>query len=267
MMPEIGLAVSAVLLGVAAIAAGLALFQARRLWDFVAVSARTAGAVALAVSLGLSVIAEGAWSPFDTRQMVLGMVLAMLAIHLILSWRFRAGNGGPVVDLLALVFVLLATFVVQPAAPPETCVHRAGAFQAQWLLYLLGGGAVLVAGAASLTLALRKGSGQHAREFRTPNQAALYNLLMEAIVWGLAALGGGLTVGAWWAWRALGGITTGDPREVWMAITWLVAAMSLLAWQLESRKGRWAAGLAVAATACMLFGLLFVIELRQLAGV
>lgn len=267
MMPEIGLAVSAVLLGVAAIAAGLALFQARRLWDLVAVSARTAGAVALAVSLGLSVIAEGAWSPFDTRQMVLGMVLAMLAIHLILSWRFRAGNGGPVVDLLALVLVLLATFVVQPAAPPETCVHRAGAFQAQWLLYLLGGGAVLVAGAASLTLALRKGSGQHAREFRAPNQAELYNLLTEAIVWGLAALGGGLTVGAWWAWRALGGITTGDPREVWMAITWLVAAMSLLAWQLESRKGRWAAGLAVAATACMLFGLLFVIELRQLAGV
>jgi ABC-type transport system involved in cytochrome c biogenesis permease subunit len=267
MMLEIWLVVSALLLGLAAIAGGLAIFQERRLWDLIAVGTRTAGTVALAVSLSLAVIAEGAWSPFDWRQMLLSIVLVTLAIHLILSWRFRAGNGGPVVDLLALVLVLLAIFVVRPGVSPQTCVQGAWPFQIQWILYLLGSGAVLAAGSASLTLALRRGLGQRARDLRASNRAALYNMLLEAIVWGLVALGSGLTVGVWWAWRALGSVTSGDPREAWMAITWLVAAMSLLAWQLETRRGRWAAGLAVAATTCMLFGLLFVTGLRQIVGV
>jgi hypothetical protein len=42
--------------------------------------------------------------------------------------------------------------------------------------------------------------------------------------------------------------------------------MSLLAWQLDGRKGRWAAGLALVAAVAVLVGLLFPVDL-SLVGI
>ena len=51
-----------------------------------------------------------------------------------------------------------------------------------------------------------------------------------------------------------------------MAVAWLTAAMSLLAWQLDGRRGRWAAGLALVAAAAVLVGLFFPVGL-SLVGI
>jgi ABC-type transport system involved in cytochrome c biogenesis permease subunit len=266
MMPELWLAVSALLLGLAAMAGGLAIFKVPWQWDLIAVGARVVGTVALAVALGLTASAEGEWSPYNSRQVILSLILAMLVIHQILAWHLRIGSAGPIADLVALVLIPVAVFAVQADAPPLACMQRAGPFQAQWALYLLGGGGVLVAGSAGLMLAFGTGKGGHGRDLQLPNRTALYNLLIQAMFLGLVALGGGLTMGVWWAWVASGGLSGGDPRQVWMAITWLAAAMSLLAWQLDAHRARWAGGLAVVAAGSMLFGLLFLVDLQQIVG-
>jgi ABC-type transport system involved in cytochrome c biogenesis permease subunit len=91
--------------------------------------------------------------------------------------------------------------------------------------------------------------------------------LTQAIFLALVALGSGLTVSVWWAWQTAGTLTAGDPREIWMAVTWLTAAMSLVAWQLEGHRGRWAAGLALAAALYVGFGLVFLTYLQSLLGI
>jgi hypothetical protein len=57
-------------------------------------------------------------------------------------------------------------------------------------------------------------------------------------------------------------LTSGDPREGWVFVAWLVAAMSMLARRLGKRWGRWTAGLAVLAAAIAAFGLLVIVELQ-----
>ncbi len=46
-----------------------------------------------------------------------------------------------------------------------------------------------------------------------------------------------------------------------MAVAWLITAASLLAWKLDGRRGRWAAGLALAAAVAVLVGVLFPADL------
>lgn len=266
MMPEIWVGVAAGLLGLAAVAGGLVAFKVARRWEPIVIGARAAGLAVLAVALGLVVIGQGEWTPFDLRQMVLGLVVAMLLIHMGLAWRLRIGSAGPAVDVVALVLILIVLVAIQTGAPLLRCVQRAFPFQAQWVLYVLGGGAVLVAGSAGLVLALRKATVRRGREPYLPSPASLYDLLTQAIYLALVALGGGLTVSVWWAWRAVGAWPGGDPRETWMAITWLLAAMSLLAWRLEGRRGRWVVGLAEMAAASVLFGLLILADLQRILG-
>jgi ABC-type transport system involved in cytochrome c biogenesis permease subunit len=267
MTPEIWGAVAAFLLAIAAVAGGMALFKTRGRWVAVAVGARAAGTASVAVALGLAVVVQGEWWPFETRQVVLGLVLAMLSIQMVLSWRLRIGSGGPVADVVAVALILVGTFLFRRDVPPLTCAQRAAAFWTQWILLLLGGGGVLVAGSAGLMLALRKGLAGRGRGPRRPKRGELYNLLTQAIFLALVALGGGLTVSVWWAWQTGGTLTGGDPREVWMAITWLAAAMSQLAWQLEGHRGRWAAGLALVAASSVVFGLVLLTQLQSLLGI
>lgn len=266
MAPEIWGLGAAFLLGVAAVAGGLALFNTRRQWAWVAVGARAAGTVFVAAALGLAVLAQGEWSPLDSQQVVTGLVLAMLAAQMVLTWRLRSGSGGPVVDVMAVALILAGTFLLRPDAPPLTYAQKAVAFRAQWVLFLLGAGCVLAAGSAGLMLALRRGLARQGRGFGQPTPGDLHNLLTQGIFLALVFLGGGLVLGVWWAWQTMGSLTGGDPRELWMAAIWLAAAMSQLAWQLEGQRGRWAAGLALAATSGVVLCLVLLPQMQSLLG-
>jgi ABC-type transport system involved in cytochrome c biogenesis permease subunit len=99
-----------------------------------------------------------------------------------------------------------------------------------------------------------------------PHRADLHVFLRQATQLALVALGSGFTVGAWWAWRTWGTQASGDPKEVWLAIAGLFAAMSWLARCMGRRWGRWTAGLALAAAAITIAGLLLVSNLQGLPG-
>lgn len=275
MTPEFWVIAAAILLGLAAASSGLTVFAVRGRWALVAVCARGAGAAALAVALGVTVIGQGQWSPFDLRLIMLSLVLAMLVAHLVLAWHLRISTAASAVDVVALALILVQALPSQQAASPMTiCIHHTVPFQAQWILFMLGGGGVLAAASAGLMLLaqakVRTGHGRNPELRPIPLRSARgarSDLLIQGTFLGLVALGTGLAVSAWWSWQTMGTTISGDPREIWMAITWLVAAMSLLAWQLEKRRGWWATGLAGVAAACLLFGLLAYANLQHLLGI
>jgi hypothetical protein len=271
MVPEVGGIVAAFLFSVAAVAGGLALFRVRGPWELVAIGARVAGTVAVAIALISAMATQGEWSPFNPWQVALSLILAMSGVQLLLAWRLGLGSAGPLVDLVALALLLLthpsAPWAVVPFEPVPfllSCTQRTLPFQVQWALFLLGSGSLLAAGSAGLMLALCRVLAERAPRLKLPPLAGWVDLLIQSTFLALVAVGGGLTLGAWWAWQAVGRLTAGDSREAWMALVWLLAATSLAAWQLERHRARWAAGFAGLAAAMVLFGLLALVELQAL---
>jgi len=226
-------------------------------------AARAASLLPLAAALGLAVLAHGEPSPFDLRQLALGLGLALVLAGLALAWRHGTAGAGPVQDLVALSLVLAAVLAIRPGGTLLTCVQRSLPFGAYWGLFVLGSGGLLLAGGTALDLglaALVPGS-----ERRLPRTDA-YRQLAGAAFLGLAAVGGGLAISACWSWRMAGSLLSGDPRQTWLGATWLVAGMGLLAWPLERRGPRVAAVLAVVAAVMALVGLLAIPELQRLWG-
>jgi hypothetical protein len=256
MMPEIDVALAAFFLAVAAIAGGLTTVRVSGRWDLVVTGARAAAAMVVAAALIYAATVQGEWTPLDPYQMLLGLLFAMLATHLVLAWRLRIRDTGPAVDVVALVLLLGGAFALQPETIALSCFQRALVYHVQWGLLLLGGGSVLVAGNAGLMAALHRISTNRGWNVQLPDRADLYDLLTQALFLALVALGGGLTVSVWWAWRTVGTLATGDLHLVWLVIACLIAGMSLLAWQLEAHRERWVAGLATLASAVVLLGLL-----------
>jgi ABC-type transport system involved in cytochrome c biogenesis permease subunit len=262
MAPEMWGALAALLLAIAAVARGLALFRVRGRWELLAICARAGAAMALAVAVVLAAVTHGQWSPFDLWQVTLSLSLAILSVYVALAWRFRIDAAEPIVDLLALALILIGMLAIRPGGPFVPCLQQAWPFSVQWVLFLTGGGGSMVAGSAGLTLILaRRGWPLH-----WPRPADSYLLLRQAAMLALVFLGGGLIVSMWWAWQAEGTLTSSDPREVWMAITCLIATMSLSVQHLQRRWERWAAGLAVLAATAVMVGFLAVIDLRRLLG-
>lgn len=257
MTPEIWVVIAVVFLALAAVASGLVLFSIRGPWDAVTLGARMVALAILIVALVMSAIGQGRWSAAEPQQAMLGLIVMMLVVHLTLAWRLGAGSAGPVVDIVSLVLGLVTVIAIEPGTPGLVCVQQSPLSQAYWVLFSLGGGSVLVACTAGLTLALRKLLQWRGGHPRLPGQILLHGLLAQATVLALVALGSGLVISAWWAWRASGLPGGGNPRRVWMAVAWLFVATSCLAWQLDSRRGRWAAGLALVAAAAVLVGVLF----------
>jgi hypothetical protein len=265
-------------LAVAAVVQGSALRRSgpgRRRWEWLATGARCGGSAALTAAIILAAIAHGQWSPSDLRQVILGLALAILVVYLGLAWSSGASSAGPVVDLVTLVLILVDVIVVWPGGPLLTSAQATVPFQVQWTLFLLGGGAVTVAGSAGLMLVLQPARPGSGNDLRWMHATGTHILLRQATSVALLALGSGLAVSVWWAWRTVGFLTDGDPRVGWVAITWLAAAMSELAWWWDRRSpvsdegggaGRWAAGLAIVAAAGLLFGLLAVMDLRHFLG-
>jgi hypothetical protein len=255
-----------VLLGLAAVSGGLEMAVLRGRWKTVVLVSRVAALAALVVALVPAAIVHGHWSAADPRQAMLGLVAAMVVIHLVLAWRLGAGTAGPVIDLVAIVLSLVSVFVVDAGSPGFICVQLPALYQAQWILLSVGGGSVMVAACASLMLLLRKGLSSRDWGLTFPGWGLLYGLLAQTAVLALVALGSGLFIGAWWAWRTSGTLGSDSARGVWMAVTWLITAMSLLAWQLDTRRSRWAAALVLVAATAMLIGLLLPVDLR-VAGI
>jgi len=254
-----------ILLALAALARSLAMAGRHGPWGLIATAARGAAGVALLAALILTAWVQGRWSPYDMRQVALGLALATVGLHLALTRQPPIGDAGPLADLVALALAAVG-LALRPGGPALTLAQRTALFYARWVLFLVGAGAVTVAGSAGLTLALSVGMTRHNPAVRRPPRVGLYGLLTAATSLALVMLGGGLAVSTWQAWRTVGLLSSGDPREGWMAITWLVAANSLLAWRLEKRPGRWAAALAVLAAMAALLGLFLVMEVRRLLG-
>jgi len=175
---------------------------------------------------------------------------------LVLAWRVGAGSAGPVVDIVALALSLLIVIVFEGSAQGLACGPQSPLPQATWVLFSLGGGSVLVAGSAGLLVAVLGLLVWRGMVPGLRGRIVVYDLLAQATLLGLVALGSGLIISAWWAWRTSGLLADGTPRQVWMAIAWLITAASLLAWQLDRRRAWWAAGLALAASAAALAGML-----------
>ena len=266
MTPEIWAVIAAVLLGIAAVSGGLELAVLRGWWKTVVLGSRVAALAALVVALVAAAIVHGHWSAADPRQAMLALVAAMLAIHLVLAWRLGAGTAGPAMDLAAIVLSLVSAFVIGAGSPGFICVQLPALYQAQWILLSVGGGSVLVAACAGLMLLLRKGLSSRDWELTLPRWSPLHGLLSQAAVLALAALGSGLLIGVWWAWRTSGTLGSDSAREAWMAVAWLITTMSLFAWQLDARRSRWAAALVLVAASAVLIGLLLPVDLR-VAGI
>jgi hypothetical protein len=272
MATEMWAVAAAVLLAVAAGGSAATLVGRRRRWLLLSVAARGSGLLALATALYLAAAGRGGWSPLDLQQVALSLALATVLAHLLLSWAVGSASGSsiagsstagsstagnPIADGLAAALAVAAWLAIRPGGETLTCLQRAVAYRAEWALFVSGGGGTLVAGSAALALALpwpwvRAGAS---------------GLLRAGSALAVLALGAGIVAGVWWTWQATGSLGAGDIRESWIAVVWLLAAMSTVAWELEWGARRWAAGLALAAAGAALLGLLALPDLQRLMGI
>jgi hypothetical protein len=256
MQADVWAAAAAALLAVAAGCSVATWTGKGRRWLILSVTARGGSIVALALAAYLAAAGQGTWSPLDLRQVTLGLALATALAHLALSWAVGAPAGSPIADVVTAALALAALLAAHPAGAGLTCLQQALPYRAEWVLFLAGAAGILVGGSAALALALPwpwLSSGAS-------------RLLAAGTSLGVLAVGAGIVTGLWWTWQATGTLEAGDIRESWMAVVWLLAAMSTAAWQLEKGARRWAAGLGLAAAAAVLLGLLTLPNLQRLMG-
>jgi len=256
MATEMWAVAAAALLAVAAGCSAATLAGKGRRWLFLSVVARGSSILALAAALYSAAAGGGGWSPLDLQQVALSLALATALAHLVLSWAGGSPAGSPISDVLAAALAVAAWLAIRPGGDSLTCLQRALAYRAEWALFLLGAGGTLVAGSAALTPALP----------RLWARAGAWGLLTGGSFLAVVAIGAGIVSGVWWTWQATGTLEAGDIRESWMAVVWLLAAMSTAAWQLEKGARRWAAGLALAAAGAALLGLLALPDIQRLMG-
>jgi hypothetical protein len=262
-MLETWLALSAgALLVAAAVARAVALSGmglSPRRWDLLVLGLRAAAVASLAAALGLGLAGREPSIP-------LTLALAALILQLALWWRYRFDGAGPAVDLMAVALVAFGFVANWPAWQAWTCARYTIASQLQEGLFLAGAGGATVMGGSGLVLALHAALLRRGRDLVLPSQAGLADLTKAATTLTLVLLGGGLLVGLWWTWRTLGRLVGDDPRWGWMAVAWLLAATSGLAWRLARRGGYWAAALAVLAAVAANSGMLAAAQLQQWFG-
>lgn len=274
-MSEISLLVlaSSVLLVASMVAQGLDHFSVRGRWLLVATCLRATVIILLACTWILAAGQQGQWTPYDLRQGALGLATTSMGTLLALSLLGRrhvgTDSGGMFADLLVLALSILA-IAVWPGAPPRPCIQRALPFSIQWGFCLLGLGAIAVAGSASLKQLLQARLPTQAIQETGTGTLSSHWLLRQATSLALLFLGGGLLAGAFWSWRTTGALdpvsSSGDARLGWMAVAWLLAAASHLAWQLRHRSTVWAGVLAILGMSSGMLGLLALSDLLRLLG-
>lgn len=266
MMAEVWTIVAGVSLAMGVLAGGLVAVRRGRIWTRVFVAVRATSIVALTVALVARVVTLGHWSPYDQGLGLLGLALVMLLVHSLLAWLLKVEIPTPLVELTGLGLLLLGAARLPAGVPLLACPQTVVPFQIQWVLFLLGGGSLLAAGCTGLTVVLGRAADGFGWNLRLAASEDMVVLLVRAARLALVTLGSGLIVGLWWSWQTLGTQTSGDPRADWMAVTWLLTAMSLLAGQLERHMRRWVVGLVVLAASNMLFGWLVLVGVQDLFG-
>jgi hypothetical protein len=235
----------------------LRLVQARGRWALLAAGFEVAAFIAALVALALAIVGADPRSPDNLRLVAWGLAPAILGAHLFLQRLANTQGGRLIARLLALAALLLGILVPTPAGTLLGCPQSGAAFTLQWSLFVLGAGNVIVAGSAGLEMILGAAWSRRRAHYSPLRNRSLHILVAQGTVLALVTLGAGLTVAIGWSWQATGTPTSGDPREIWLAITWLVTATSMLAWQMEKGAAKWAAILAVLAAASA-FGSLLV---------
>jgi len=265
MTAEIWELASVLLLAVAIAGGTLAFFVSHSRWRLIATGARLGALGALIGALVFSMVAQGQWSPFNLHQLAVSLAIASLAAGLILVRAWDLMTPDPVLDASILAIVLTAMLTIRPGGPVLDCAQRDILFGGQWVLFVLGAGSAIMAASTALAWTLRRISRLEALRWTSSGDPS--RPLLEAVLVALLSLGAGLVLSVLWAWQTYGSLSTGDPRQGWMAGAWLVAAMSLVACQLERRNRVWASVLAGIAGAAVLFGLLAILDLQRLWGV
>ena len=253
------------LLGMGILAQGLVIVRLMPGWGWPVTAMRVSAAVLLAVAYAVVAMASGQWAPVAPRQTILGLALAVVVVHLVLIWWLRSEGPGMMADTLALVLSLVA-LAARPGADLLTCVQEATAFGVQWAFFVLGAGAAMVSGACGLRIAARALMAKIGHGAQPPRRVDLYVSLKHATVLSWLALGAGLVLATWWAWRSMGSLSGVDLHTWWIVIAWLVSWIGLLSWHLGKRCVQWAAGLAVLAASIAIIGLLVVPGLPQVLG-
>jgi hypothetical protein len=143
------------------------------------------------------------------------------------------------------------------------CAQQMPLLRVQWALFLFGAAAAVLAACAAILLVAQQTLARRGRGLPVGSDDLVASTILACRL-ALLAVGGGLTVGAWWAWQTSGGLAGSDPRQGWMAAALLLTAASLLGWRLEKHAVQWVAVLAVLAGAAALFGLLAAPGLQRL---
>lgn len=253
---------AAALLATVLVAEWLATRVAWRGWNRVVPSLRGAAVVAVAVAwFFLGWYLEPS-SPFDLRTLSWGVAWFLLPEAWTLARRLETDDALPVMDGAALGLILLGLLIRPPGAQP-TLLGTSWLFWLYWIALLGGAAGALEAGCAGLVLVARRKSGW-AGSAPAPGEAALLLVLRDATAGAASVIGFGLLAGAHSAWRTLGSLSTGDPREGWMVTAFLALGASLAAWRLGRAGRRWAVALAMLAAILALVGALLVVDLRAL---
>lgn len=242
--------VAILLLIIAVAVRGLAITRKRDPWPWLAGVARLGAWIALASSILVTTAAPALWSAFNIQLLVQSLVLAIWAIDWVLSWRFRPVVIVPVVDLITLILIVAGAFGIQPSDFSSPCLQSFPLLVWQWLLFVIGTGAAIVAGGNALTLTIDAALADRLGQLPQFGRAALYVAAWEANQLTLAALGSGLVLGLGWAWYQ------GDPRVLWMTSAWLTAAMAFTALSLSRDRERWSAFLIILTAPVALLSLL-----------
>lgn len=244
-----GTLVAVLLLIIAMAFRGLAVALKREAGLWLAAVARLGAWIALASSIWWTTAASAPWSAFYFPLWMQSLVLAIWAIDGIYSWRFRPVVMVSVVDLISLTLIVVGTFGTPPGHVSSSCLQSLPLWVGQWLLFIIGSGAAIVAGGNVLTSTMNAALADRLGPLPRSSQTALSVIAQEANQLTLVALGGGLILGLGWTWYQ------GDPRLLWMASAWLIAAMASTAWSLSRGGERWFTWLTVLAAAVALSGL------------
>lgn len=227
-------------------------------WARTARVARVGAIVALAAALAAGISRTGGWGAYDLWLLGLGLVGAALTLDEVLARGAGVHGASPLLDVLSALLLGVLLYAWPMARRPLLDASGWMVYTARWALYLVGAASLIATGSAALVgWAHRARSG---RDVPAPDPAAdaALDYGRGATLLALLTLGAGRVVGAWWYWQAQGRLTGSDPREILIAVAWLVAAMSGLSWELAPRARRWAAGLPVLVGLPVLAGLVAV---------
>jgi hypothetical protein len=256
MTPEIWPLVAILLMALAVVTRTLALLGVRGPWNLATAFIRLGAALALGVFLALLVGNSGAWSPLEWDQLMASLSIAILVMYQLMAWGFRVEGAAPLVDLLALALVVTGMSIPTADGLAPTCIQTAAPFIIWQGLFLVGTAAAAIMGSTGLMLGLQAGLERVAQGTHWPGRSDQVFFLAQANMLALLILGCSLVLSISWSWHTIGSLGLDDTYLAWMAITWLLAAMSNLARSVQRHWVGWLAILAVATTGTALFGLL-----------